>query len=237
MRNAMFHLSQLVLYFVLATVGIGFDNKPAHAQDTEPTIEELQAQIDQLSGQLHQAQVDQVPNKVAQKTNVNSPRRHHVYVDACGVEILNQPANGRHTERMMAQNAECLRIANEKTEIDNRGTQGLALANALSTAINTTSGAANIYANTHEGKFASGEAAGYAAMADGDNAAGLIPGDAFGWAASRVNALASVQALQMQGQQPVPVATTSSTRPPKIAPEPAPTREERAKADIAAALE
>lgn len=222
--------------FLFVSLAIAFTSNAMAQQGSDPAMEELDAYANDLTVEVAPVNVDVVPNKVAQPTNINSPRRAHYYVDACGVQVLNQPMNGRHTERMMAQSNDCARTQvaqsdaeTRRAQIDNEGVQGHALANALSTAIVSSNGASNTYANTKNGEFATGVAA--VKAAEGFSA--FDPNDYNSW----VEAQAWADQLLNPQPQVVVAPATSSSRPPKIAPTQAPNPTERGQAILDAALE
>ena len=208
---------------------------PAFGQEAPtPTAEELRQQAETLKliadAKAQLAALEAA--KVAEPVHVNSPRRHHVYVDACGVQILNQPANGRHTERMMAQSNDCARTQLAALEAEDRGQQGDTMTQAMAAAIVSTNGSANTYADTQSGQFATGQAATYAAMADSSLGLGMVPGESVAWGLSRVHALSALQALEVQNTgaavQPAPVSKTPSA--PRSAPQPTPPVDKAAQA-------
>ncbi len=201
---------------------------PAFGQEAPtPTAEEFRQQAETLKliadAKAQLAALEAA--KVAEPVHVNSPRRHHVYVDACGVQILNQPANGRHTERMMAQSNDCARTQVAQTDADtrrvevlDRGDQGDTMTAAMAAAIVDSKGAANTYADTQNGQYATGAAAVQAARGfnsfDGSSFNGWVEGQA--WANQLLNGSAPAPAPVVTNQAPAPkkVVTVPSTPTP-----------------------
>ena len=180
----------------------------AHAQVAQPTVAELQAQILEMQADVARVQAAQ---PVAQKVNVNSPRRAHYYVDACGVQVLNQPLNGGHTEDMMKLSNNCARTQVAQTDANSRGqmaidegAQGVTMTDAMAAAIVSTGGSVNTYADTRKGEFATGAAAIEAARGFGD-----FDGSTFnGW----VGGQAYANAL-LNGSVPVPMPVVTNPAP------------------------